>query len=139
MPSYDELDQFVDDLFRQSNEPEPEPDYGNVRADRMDQIISDAFDEVMDWHNRQISAGTDPESGLHGLPHTPWDERLDGVAAMQGACAPGDERDWKIQIGATTYTETQADMDGLFTCAAFVISVAAIAAGLWILSWLELF
>ena len=81
---FDEIDQYVDQLFRR------EPQDGDIitrgnGTDRIDQVIEDAYQEVMDWHRRQISNGTDPESGLHGLPHVPWDERLDGVAAMQGA------------------------------------------------------
>jgi hypothetical protein len=126
MPSYDELDQFVDDLFRQSNEPEPEPDYGNVRADRIDEIINDAYQEVMDWHNREISKGTDPESGLIGLPHTPWDERLDGVAAMQGACAPGEERDWRQYGQANTYKEREDEYDTFWTCGLLTVLAAVV-------------
>jgi hypothetical protein len=88
---YDELDQYVDQLFRQDDPGSGEETlYGDVlsgdlRSDRIDQIIQEAYDEVIRWHNQQISEGTDPQSGLHGLPYVPWDERIDGVAAMQGA------------------------------------------------------
>ncbi len=88
---YDEIDQYIDQLFRQDNLGSGEETlYGDVlsedwRNDRIDQVIQDAYDDVIRWHNQRISEGTDPQSGLHGLPHIPWDERIDGVAAMQGA------------------------------------------------------
>jgi hypothetical protein len=92
MMEYDELDQYVDQLFRQDYD-EPEPLYGDVlsgdlRSDRIDQIIQDAYDEVIRWHNASISEGTDPESGLIGLKHVAWGE-IDEINAMMGACAPG--------------------------------------------------
>jgi hypothetical protein len=93
MDDFSDIDQFVDDLFRakeQQAQANQELLYGDVlggdwRNDRIDQIIQDTYDDVIRWHNQRISEGTDPESGLHGLPHIPWDERIDGVAAMMGA------------------------------------------------------
>ena len=93
MDDFSDIDQFVDDLFRareQQAQANQELLYGDVlsdnwRNDRIDQIIQDAYDDVMAWHNARISEGTDPESGLRGLPHIPWDERIDGVASMMGA------------------------------------------------------
>lgn len=87
---YDEIDQYVDQLFRDAEDrPASEPLTGEVlsgdwRIDRIDQIIQDTYDEAIWWHNQRISEGTDPRSGLRSLPYIPWDERIDGVAAMMG-------------------------------------------------------
>lgn len=87
---YDEIDQYVDQLFRNSEDrSQNEPLNGEVlsgdwRIDRIDQIIQDTYDEAIWWHNQRISEGTDPRSGLRNLPYIPWDENIDGVAAMGG-------------------------------------------------------
>lgn len=86
---YDEIDQYVDQLFRNAenrqNQPHPPVGNGDWRLDRIDQVINDAYEEAMRWHNARIAEGTDPRSGLRSLPYIPWDERIDGVAAMMGA------------------------------------------------------
>lgn len=87
---YDEIDQYVDQLFRnaenrQSNGPLGKTGNGDWRLDRIDQVIEDAYEEAIRWHNARIAEGTDPRSGLRSLPYIPWDERIDGVAAMMGA------------------------------------------------------
>lgn len=91
---YDEIDQYVDQLFNQPGKPDSGDDgqplngevlSGDWRIDRIDQIIQDAYDEAIWWHNNRISEGADPRSGLRNLPYIPWDERIDGVAAMMGA------------------------------------------------------
>ena len=75
---YDEIDQYVDQLFRDSDDRggKEEPLNGEVlsgdwRIDRIDQIIQDTYDEAMWWHNQRISEGTDPRSGLRNLPYVP--------------------------------------------------------------------
>lgn len=87
---YDEIDDYVDQLFNQPEPSDEEPLSGEVlsgdwRIDRIDQVIQDAYDEAIWWHNQRISEGTDPRSGLRSLKYIPWDERIDGIAAMQGA------------------------------------------------------
>jgi hypothetical protein len=97
---YDEIDQFVDQLFRDSEDRgggDGEPPIngevlsGDWRIDRIDQIIQDTYDEAIWWHNQRISEGTDPRSGLRSLPYIPWDERIDGAAAMMGAAGGAGE------------------------------------------------
>lgn len=83
---YDEIDNYVDQLFRDQGE---QPSSGEVlsgdwRIDRIDEIIQDTYNEAIWWHNNRISEGTDPRSGLRSLPYVPWDERIDGQAAMMG-------------------------------------------------------
>lgn len=84
---YDEIDEYVEQLFRQ-NQPDGSQSierHGDLRIDRIDQIIEDTYNEAIWWHNQRISYGTDHRSGLHGLSYVPWDENIDGVAAMHGA------------------------------------------------------
>jgi hypothetical protein len=110
---FDDLDNYVGHLFGDDGYDEddrPADSYLN-REERIDQIISDAYDEVIRWHNQQIAEGTDPGSGLHGLPPIPWDEKIDGVAAMMGACAPGDESDWRQYGQANNYREREDEYD----------------------------
>lgn len=88
---YDEIDQYVDQLFRNAENrstagPAANPPVGNGdwRLDRIDQVINDAYEEALRWHNARIAEGTDPRSGLRSLPYIPWDERIDGPAAALG-------------------------------------------------------
>lgn len=90
---FKEIDIYVEQLF---NQPGPSKDGGTLhgevltgdwRIDRIDQIIEDAYQEAIWWHNKRISDGCDPRSGLRTLKYVPWDERIDGVAAMRGAIA----------------------------------------------------
>ena len=90
----DEIDQFVDRLFREGKTIHDgqigvEKDgyftpSGDKRIDRVDEVIQDTYDEAIGWHNNRISQGTDPRSGLRGSGYIPWDERIDGAAAMMG-------------------------------------------------------
>jgi len=80
---YDELDDWAEQQFsREVLDGDVILDGG--RVSRIDQIIDDAYYDVMDKFNREIRAGTNPESGLHGLQHIPWDEKIDGMAMMHG-------------------------------------------------------
>jgi hypothetical protein len=99
---YDEIDQYIDQLFRdqQAGGEPPEILSGDWRIDRIDQIIQDAYDEAIWWHNARISAGSDPRSGLRNLPYIPWDERIDGVAAMQGSIGGLSESSYARNGGA---------------------------------------
>lgn len=86
---YDEIDRYVDQLFRDEGDKPDKPevlsgDWRIDRIDRIDEIIQDTYDEAIWWHNNRISEGTDPRSGLRSLPYIPWDERIDGQAAMMG-------------------------------------------------------
>jgi hypothetical protein len=89
---FDDLDNYVDHLFGNDGYDDDDRPFDSFlsRDEHIDQIINDAFDEVIRWHNQQIAEGADPGSGLHGLPPIPWDERLDGMAAMMGNGNPDD-------------------------------------------------
>lgn len=121
--NYDEIDQYVDQLF---NQPEDKPEVisGDWRIDRIDEIIEDAYNEAIWWHNSRIADGCDPRSGLRGLKYVPWDERIDGVAAMQGACASG-EASYARNGQAVTSTQP-AKRNGL-TCGEAALIVAIVA------------
>lgn len=58
---------------------------GEWHVGNVDEVIQDTYNNAFWWHNNRISEGGDPRSGLRGLPYVPWDENIDGVAAMQGA------------------------------------------------------
>ncbi len=83
---YDDIDQYVDQLFRDQ---ESTGQQSLSRSDKMiadiDEVIQDAYNDALSWHNNRISEDSDPRSGLRSLPYVPWDEPIDGVAAMQGA------------------------------------------------------
>lgn len=81
---------------------------GDWRIDRVDQIIQDNYDEAIWWHNSRISEGTDPRSGLRNLPYIPWDENIDGVAAMQGAIGGVDEGSYARNGGHWRQNDTRA-------------------------------
>lgn len=85
---FDEIDNYVNQLFNKEK-PSGEPLHdevlsGDWRIDHINEIIEDAYDEAMWWHNNRISQDCDPRSGLRSLPYVPWDENIDGVAAMMG-------------------------------------------------------
>lgn len=89
MPNYDEIDQFVDQLFRdqeQAGQQTTETSSGDWRIDRIDEIIQDTYDEAIWWHNNRISEGTDPKSGLRSLPYIPYDPDMDGWHAGPEGC-----------------------------------------------------
>lgn len=85
---YDEIDNYIDQLFReqeQAGQQTTETSSGDWRIERIDEIIQDSYDEAIWWHNNRISENCDPRSGLRSLPYVPWYEPIDGVAAMCGA------------------------------------------------------
>jgi hypothetical protein len=86
--NFDEIDAYVEQLFGSSYTPHT----GDIitfdhRLANINQIIQDAYNEAIWWHNNRISEGSDPKSGLRGLSYIEWDERIDGVAAMFGAAS----------------------------------------------------
>lgn len=130
---YDDIDRFVDDLFRngqnQGSGETGAPLRGEVlsgdwRIDRIDQVIQDTYNEALWWHNNRISEGCDPRSGLRNLPYVPWDENIDGVAAMQGAIGGLSESSYTRNGGHVMTTSQAARSDGL-TCgeAALIVGV----------------
>ena len=135
---YDEIDQYVDQLFRETNSNSTgEPLNGEVlsgdwRIDRIDQIIQDAYDEAIWWHNNRISEGSDPRSGLRNLPYIPWDERIDGVAAMQGAIGGLSEGSYQRnggnwhQYGSQTPVLTYENHTRGLTCAEVALIIAVV-------------
>lgn len=129
-PDFDEINRFVDDLFRSQEAQGSQPvQSGDWRIDRIDQIIQDAYDEAIWWHNQRISEGADPVSGLHGLPYIPWDERIDGVAAMHGAIGGLSDGSYQ-RNGDPRYQvqhQPQAKRDGLTCGEIALIAVVAVA------------
>lgn len=142
---YDEIDQYVDQLFRQENKGESDgPLHGEVlsgdwRIDRIDQIIEDAYNEAIWWHNHRISEGCDPRSGLRSLPYVPWDENIDGVAAMQGAIGGLNEGSFQRNGGIHRAYDSEAvgfqrtQNRGLSCAEAFLIIVVGIVAILFMM------
>lgn len=85
---YDEIDQYVEKLFSQGDgdgKPSSGKPSGEWHVGNVDEVIQDTYNKALWWHNNRISEGGDPRSGLRGLPYVPWDENIDGMAAMQGA------------------------------------------------------
>lgn len=150
---YDDIDNFVDQLF---NKPEGGDDKGEVlsgdwRIDRIDQIIQDTYDEAIWLHNQRISEGTDPRSGLRSLPYIPWDERIDGVAAMMGAAGGVGESSFERNGGHWRRQGTQAGTmpqtkGGGLSCAEvaltgilFVLGLAACGLLAIIFDWVQVY
>lgn len=85
MTTEDDIGDIVERAFGRPHEGDVASNIGgDWRIDRIDGIIQEAYDQALWWHNNRISEGCDERSGLRGLPYVPWDERIDGVAAMQG-------------------------------------------------------
>jgi hypothetical protein len=149
---YDELDDWAEQQFSR------EVLDGDVilsggRVSNIDQVIDDAYRDVMDWHNARISAGTNPESGLHGLPHIPWDEKIDGMAAMHGNGSVGDavagagaqwirvNGEWvnPRYVSPAEYkglSRTDRGLFGALSCALFILFLVVVA-GLALLVTME--
>lgn len=137
---YDEIDQYVDQLFRQNDQGSAnETLHGEVlsgdwRIDRIDEIIEDAYNEAIWWHNNRISEGCDPRSGLRSLPYVPWDENIDGVAAMQGAIGGLNENSYqrntgnRREYGNQTIQYEENQRRGLTCAEIFLILAVAFAA-----------
>lgn len=129
---YDEIDQYVDQLFRDNdtgsnNEVlDGEVLSGDWRIERIDEIIQDSYDEAIWWHNNRISELSDPRSGLRSLPYVPWDEKIDGIASMQGAIGGLSENSYERNGGNWRQYGSQMNIDvedkgrGL-TCAEIIV------------------
>jgi hypothetical protein len=141
--NYDEIDDFVNQLFGGNNsgqgggDNDDQPLDGEVlsgdwRIDRIDQIIQDAYDEAIWWHNHRISDGSDLKSGLRNLPYIPWDERIDGVAAMMGSIGGLSESSYERnggslrQYGTRTMSDYEPAQKRDLTCGE-VIAVVVVA------------
>lgn len=112
MSEYDEL---FRELITAANERQLYGDLDSGRlSPRVERAAEKAYSAAAEQTRREISQGADPQSGLHGLPYIPWDERIDGVVAMMGTVSSAAEVEYRIK---SQFQRSGASSgDGLFTC-----------------------